>query len=88
MTDKRATRSTLKRTSRVVDNLLIEASAHAKSQFKAVEIHARLLGEYMGELHGGSWEVDVDHAAGFILIRPSLKRERAEPVDKSNNGGN
>lgn len=70
-------RRTVKRTKPVVEALLADATAHARSTFKAVSVHAKLLGEYMGELHGGEWTVDVDHAAGFILIKPSLKSERA-----------
>lgn len=71
------TRRTLNRTKPTVDALLVNAKAHANSTFKAVSVHAKLLGEYMGDLHGGEWTVDVDHAAGFILIKPSSQKEGA-----------
>lgn len=70
-------RRTMKRTKPAVDGLLADAKAHANATFKAVSVHAKLLGEYMGDLHGGEWTVDVDHAAGFILIKPSAERVRA-----------
>lgn len=71
------TRRAAKRTERAVDALLSDATAQVNSKFKAVSVHAKLLGEYMGDLHGGDWTVDVDHAAGFILIKPSAERVRA-----------
>lgn len=60
----------------IVQALLADATVQANAKFKAVNVHAKLLGEYMGDLHGGEWTVDVDHAAGFILIKPSLEGEK------------
>jgi hypothetical protein len=59
----------------VISNAITEAD----TKFRAVRVHANLIGEYMSEMHGGEWMVDVDHNAGFVLIRPALrnKRERA-----------
>lgn len=70
-------RRTMKRTKPVVEALLADATVEANSKFKAVNVHAKLLGEYMGDLHGGQWTVDVDHVAGFILIKPSAERASA-----------
>lgn len=69
-------RRTSQRMKGTVKALLADATAQANSKFKAVNVHAKLLGEYMGDIHGGVWTVDVDHAAGFILIKPSLEGEK------------
>lgn len=36
---------------------------------------ADLLAAQMQELHGGIWFAHVDHASGFILIRPKYSEE-------------
>ncbi len=52
------------------------------AEMKVVQINAVAdhLAALMAEAHGKEWKVDVSHEDGaeFILIRPKLKRERAD----------
>lgn len=59
-----------------VQELLSTAIKDAAAQNKTVRVMSKLIAETMQEMHGGQWIFDIDHNAGFVLIRPSLKSER------------
>jgi hypothetical protein len=38
----------------------------------AAQVALKAVVKAMAEIHGGIWDVHVDHVAGFILIRPCM----------------
>lgn len=70
---------------RAVDSLLSDASGEVEAKKKAIRVFSKLLAEYMSELHGGDWKVQIDHKVGLVAVSQDFD---GSPVDKSNNGEN
>lgn len=58
--------------------LSAQANAVARMKITGIRNIADVLATLMQDIHGGSFRVEIDHEAGFIVIR-SHKDEPARP---------
>ncbi|RWA60733.1 MAG: hypothetical protein EOQ28_32175 [Mesorhizobium sp.] len=54
---------------KIFDKIAIQAAWQAKTLMKEVEAHAYALQEQMQRRHGDEYRIEINHEAGFVLVR-------------------
>lgn len=52
----------------VATTFLTDAVAHADAKMATARLLAEALCEKMQKIHGGSWRIQIDHEAEFVMI--------------------
>ncbi|GGA50781.1 hypothetical protein GCM10011385_00020 [Nitratireductor aestuarii] len=54
---------------RVVARLMERTVSDLSMLPEEIERDARAIADAMASLHGGEWSIQIDHEAGFVLVR-------------------
>lgn len=57
-----------------------EAADFVKNKKRAVELLAMTIADFMQQLHGGDWRIQVEHDAGLVMVARRAEARRP-PID-------
>ena len=62
----------------IFNQIMADATAEAGKNLAQVEFAARFLAHCMETLHGDNYRIDIDHMAGFVIVRVETASKRRQ----------